>query len=367
MNIALEKKRNAMYESSLQGQIVSQAAERDRIKFAQDQAFMQSLSSAKDIGTFMNAMKTRFPVQFLQYEINEKEKNAMLDALARGDIQTGRALGYTGPETPQEATARLSAGEDVYMEYAPKKQEIALEGVKEEERIKYGYDIALERERQRLKNKYETENMNRLVDSEWDQWVRKQIWMKREGTQISEATKRMHKLNEIPGILSSVKKLYLDLDPGEGMGEKAQKWAERALGKLGATGEQYEKAAAYDYTMKSIAVLLARSLGDVGNISVIEREINEKMLPTVTDVKEVGLRKINNFNTIVSAMRNNHYETIKDILRKEKVNFSEGGYVQDPEYAEYDIFQPKTEEELIDDEVDSLAKKGVGIVFGGEK
>jgi len=113
-------------------------------------------------------------------------------------------------------------------------------------------------------------------------------------------------------LLNEMEKGFLALGTGSGFGGKIEALYKTAVG---STGIDFTEYSSFSKTSQSIAVLLARELGDKGNIAVAERAINADMMPKATDNYEQGMNKVKNLRSILNAVKDENYAVASRLLK----------------------------------------------------
>ena len=125
------------------------------------------------------------------------------------------------------------------------------------------------------------------------------------------AAQQIGKFENIFPMLDVVEELFVGLDPASGGIEaKFRQYLKSGAASIGL----FPKGKGYKDVVSGMAVQTARALGDVGNIAVAERIINEKMLPRVTDTKEEGLEKLRIFKKFVTAIHKRQLGVVKSMM-----------------------------------------------------
>jgi regulator of RNase E activity RraB len=132
------------------------------------------------------------------------------------------------------------------------------------------------------------------------------------GTTGRKIAEQELKFGKIEPMLNVVEEMFLNLEPGEGVSGKFTQFLKSNLAFTGA----FPEFKSYSDVISGMAVQTARMLGDVGNIAVAERVINEKMLPRDTDTKTEGLLKLEKFKRLVRAIEKGSWERVKNMLKK---------------------------------------------------
>lgn len=137
----------------------------------------------------------------------------------------------------------------------------------------------------------------------------------------ANAAKEDIQFGKIEPLVNQVEQEFLALDPASGgIGARLEQFARSASAELGLEPD----VKAYKDVVSAIAVQTARALGDVGNIAVAERKINEKLLPKASDTKEIGLQKVRVFKRLVQAIRNRDINGIQSTLDDAGIKYGGG-------------------------------------------
>lgn len=137
----------------------------------------------------------------------------------------------------------------------------------------------------------------------------------------ANAAKEDIQFGKIEPLVNQVEQEFLALDPASGgIGARLEQFARSASAELGLEPD----VKAYKDVVSAIAVQTARALGDVGNIAVAERKINEKLLPKASDTKEIGLQKVRVFKRLVQAIRNRDINGIQSTLNDAGIKYGGG-------------------------------------------
>jgi hypothetical protein len=134
-------------------------------------------------------------------------------------------------------------------------------------------------------------------------------------TELRQRAQARQRLARIPAIIDEIETQFLMMGPGEGIKGRFEGLVKTLAGRAGF--EEYAQFKTYNDITKSMAVQLARALGDVGNISIQERALNERLLPKSTDSKEIGIGKIERLRALMSAIEQENEEAIRVILDSE--------------------------------------------------
>jgi hypothetical protein len=120
-----------------------------------------------------------------------------------------------------------------------------------------------------------------------------------------ESAVNQNKLNRMNAILDTVQTEWEKTTP-PGTRSSAFPFVGRALAGVSALGARLQTTpgqvadSSYISFINGIRAQLARSMGDVGNLSETEQKAAMNLVPTITDTKEVGLKKIQMIRDLVS-------------------------------------------------------------------
>src|SRR3990167_72896 len=120
----------------------------------------------------------------------------------------------------------------------------------------------------------------------------------------------LSKLNRLDTIVDTIKTKWEKTTP-PGTRTTALPIVGRGLASLSAIGARLQatkgqrKDSAYLSFIKGIRAQIARSLGDVGNLSEFEQKSVLDLIPSINDSYDVGLEKIENIKSLIENIRSN--------------------------------------------------------------
>lgn len=119
-----------------------------------------------------------------------------------------------------------------------------------------------------------------------------------------DAAVRANKLKELSKVVDFFESKISEVPVERGLEGRVQGLGQKFLGALQANPLNPEdtlpsKIAAYESNLEGMKALIARGLGDVGNLSDVEQRNAVKLLPNITDNAETRAQKIENFRTLM--------------------------------------------------------------------
>lgn len=116
------------------------------------------------------------------------------------------------------------------------------------------------------------------------------------GAVEKDAALRLQKLKELSKVVDFFEQKINEVPGAEGLQGRVVGGANI----LQAMAQTNPKIAAYQSSLEGMKALIARGLGDVGNLSEVEQRNAVKLLPNITDNLETRKQKIQNFRDLMT-------------------------------------------------------------------